>query len=700
MAPAKLRELKAQIQELLDKGFIRPSASLWGASVLFVRENDGSMRMCIDYRQLNWVTIQNKYALPRIDDLFDQVQGASVFSKINLRSGYHQLKIRPETAFRTRYGHYEFLVMSFGLTNALAAFMSLINEVFKPFLDSFVIVFIDDILVYSKSEEEHNDHLRIVLGVLGKQRLYAKFFKCEFWLNSVAFLGHLVSKEGVMVDPQKIETVKNWVRPNFVTEVRSFVGLASYYRRFVKNFASIATHLTSLTKKEVPFEWTEKCEGSFQNLKTLLTTAPILALSVEVKDFIVYCDSSHSGLGVVLMQDKNVIAYASRQLKVHERNYPTHDLELVAVVFALNNWRRYLYGRRWMELFKEYDVTIQYHLGKANVVADTLSRKALGISEKGGVLASIEDRATFIEEIKAKEFEDENLNELNKKTAMGLLQRMPIPKWKWERIAMDFVVGLPKTLRRNSEVARGAPSYHLRSWYAIYLKFWRKLHDELVTQLTLSTAFHPHTDGQMERTIQVLEDMLRASVIDFRGHWDKLLPLCEFSYNNSYHSSIDMASFEALYGRGCISLIGWFEARDVKPLGVDLAKNVLEKICEKVLLKVSPMKGVMRFRKKGKLSPRYIGPFEVLECVGPVANRLDLPPNLSGVHSVFHMSMLKIYHGDGDYIIKWDSIVLDKDLYYKDKPVTILDRDVRKMRTKEIKSVKVQWKHRPVEEAT
>ncbi|WMV24958.1 hypothetical protein MTR67_018343 [Solanum verrucosum] len=244
--------------------------------------------MCIDYRQLNRVTIQNKYPLPRIDDIFDQLQGATVFSKIDLGFGYHQLKIRPEdvpkTTFRTRYGHYEFLFMSFVFTNAPATFISLMNGVFKPYLNSFGIVHIDDFLVYSKSEEEHADHLRIVLGVLGKQRLYAKFSKCAFWLTSVAYLGHVVSKEG--------------------------------------------------TKKEIPFELTEKCEESFQKLKTIVTTAPILALPAEGKDFIVYFDASYSGLGAVLMHDKNVMAYASRQLKVHERNYPTRDSELAVVVFA------------------------------------------------------------------------------------------------------------------------------------------------------------------------------------------------------------------------------------------------------------------------------------------------------------------------------------------------------------------------------
>ena len=223
--------------------------------------------MCIDYRELNNITIKNKYPLPRIDDLFDQLRGAVVFSKVDLRSGYHQLKIKEadvsKTAFRTRYGHYEFLVMPFGITNTPATFMDLMNRVFKECLDKFVIVFIDDILIYSKSIQEHEQHLRMVLETLRRNRLYAKFTKCEFWLERVHFLGHVVSREGISVDPSKVEAVSTWPVPKNVTEIRSFLGLAGYYQRFVEGFSKIAAPLTALTRKGKKFEWTQKCKENF-----------------------------------------------------------------------------------------------------------------------------------------------------------------------------------------------------------------------------------------------------------------------------------------------------------------------------------------------------------------------------------------------------------------------------------------------------
>ena len=268
------------MQELLDKGFIRPNTSPWGAPVPFVKKKDKTLRLCIDYRQLNRVTIKNRYPLPRIDDLFDQLRGARVYSKIDLRTSYHQLRVREidilNTAFRTRYGHFEFTVMPFGLTNAPAAFMDLMHKVFQPYLDQFVVVFVDDSLIYSQSEWEHEYHLRIVLQSLRDHQMYAKFSKCKFWLTEVRFLGHVVSASGVSVDPEKVEAMMSWERPKSVFEILSFLGLAGYYRRFIEDFSRIEAPMTRLTWKEVKFDWDDRCEEAFQELKRRLTSSPIL----------------------------------------------------------------------------------------------------------------------------------------------------------------------------------------------------------------------------------------------------------------------------------------------------------------------------------------------------------------------------------------------------------------------------------------
>jgi hypothetical protein len=296
MAASELAELKKQLEEMQHIKFIKPSSSPWGALVLFVKKKDGSMRMCVDYRALNEVTIKNKYPLPRIDDHFYQLKGAKYFSKIDLRSGYHQLKIKesdiPKTAFVTRYGQFEFTVMSFGLTNAPGYFMNLMSKVFMDEFDKFVIVFIDDILIYSKSAQEHEQHLRVVLEKLRTHILYAKFSKCEFWLEKVAFLGHILTAEGVAVDPEKVEAVSNWQQPTNVSEIRSFLGLAGYYWRFIEGFSKVARPMTELLRKDKKFTWTESCEKSFQELKRRITTAPVLTLPDIQRDFVIYCDAS------------------------------------------------------------------------------------------------------------------------------------------------------------------------------------------------------------------------------------------------------------------------------------------------------------------------------------------------------------------------------------------------------------------------
>jgi hypothetical protein len=351
MSTPELKELQLQLEELLKKGYICPSVSPWGAPVLFVKKKDGTLRLCIDFRQLNKVTVKNKYPLSRIDDLFDQLKDAKIFSKIDLRSGYHQVRIKDEdinkTTFRTRYGHYEFTVVPFGLSNAPVVFMCLMNGVFRDYLDKFVIVFLDDILVYSKLEEEHEQHLRMVLQVLREHQLYAKLSKCSFYQEQIHYLGHIISKDGIVVDPEKIEAIREWSVPKNVTEVRSFMGLAGYYRRFIAGFSRIAHPITSLQRKEKKFQWTEDCERSFQQLKQLLTSAPILRIADLNEDFVVCTDACKEGLGGVLSQNGFVICYESRKLKEHERNYATHDLELAAIVHALKKWRHYLMGRRF-----------------------------------------------------------------------------------------------------------------------------------------------------------------------------------------------------------------------------------------------------------------------------------------------------------------------------------------------------------------
>ncbi|GJV21609.1 reverse transcriptase domain-containing protein [Tanacetum coccineum] len=759
LASLEMQELSVQLQELQDKGFIRPSHSPWGAPVLFVKKKDGSFRMCIDYRELNKITIKNRYPLFRIDDLFDHLQGACYFSKIDLRSGYHQLRVHDDEilkiAFRTRYGHFEFTVMPFGLTNAPAVFMDLMNRVCKPHLDKFVIVFIDDILIYSKTKKEHEVQLKLVLELLRKENF-------------------------------KIEAVKNWKAPTTPWEDRSFLGLAGYYRRFIVNFSKIAKPLTLLTQKNQKYEWGGKEEEAFQTLKNNLCDAPILSLPDGIEDFVVYCDASNQALGCVLMQRGKVIAYTSRQLKIHEKNFTTHDLELGAVVFALKTWRHYL---RWIELFSDYECEIRYHPGKANVVADELSRKeqvkprrvrAMAMTIQSGVKDMIlaaqseafkqenvlaeklhgldqqmerkENRSLYFmdriwvpligdarmvildEAHKSKYFvhprADNMYHDLRDmywwprmkrdiatyvskcltcakvkaehQRPSGLLQQPEIPEWKLTKSAYFLAIhedfNTEKLARLYIVVIvtrHGVPvSIMLDRDGRFTSHFWETVQRALGIRLDLSIAYYLQMDGQGERTIQTLEDMLRACVIDFGGSWDVHLPLADFSYNNNYHSSIRCAPFEALYGRKCRSLVLWEKVGEGSLIGpdyVDKRRKPLEfEVGDQVLLKVSPWKGVVGFGKKGKLAPRYVGPFEILERIGLIAYRLRLPKELSSVHDTFHVSNLKKCLADANLHVPLDKIKVDKTLRFVEEPVEIMEREIKKLKRRNIALVKVR----------
>ncbi|GKD41051.1 putative reverse transcriptase domain-containing protein, partial [Tanacetum coccineum] len=604
--------------------------------------------MCIDYHELNRLTVKNRYPLLRIDDFFDQLQGSRVYSNIDLRSGYHQLRVQeediPKTAFRTRYCHYEFQVMPFGLTNAPAVLMDLMNMVCRPYLDRFVIVFIDDILIYSKSRKVHKGHLKLIMRLLKKEELYAKFLKCEFWLSKVKFLGYVIDSEGIHVDPANIESIKDWVSPKTPTRFSVFI------------------------------------EGS--------------------ENFVVYCDASHKGLGAVLMQREKVIAYASRQLKVHEKNYTTHDLELGAVVFALKMWRHYLYGtkcvvftdhkslqhildqkelnmrqRRWLELLSDYDCEIRYHPGKANVVADALSRKerskplrvralvmTIGLNlpkqilsaqsearkeenfineDLRGMINKLEPRADgtlclnnrswipcfgdlralIMHESHKSKYSihpgsDKMYQDLKKlywwpnmkaeiatyvskcltcakvkieyQKPSGLLVQPEIPQWKWENITMDFVTKLPRTAAgQNNDL-----NFHIITVTIPALRLLR------LRRYMGASVDHPSAGAKVGTSLTVPE-------------------------------IIHQRQPERIFIKSHIQA-----ARDRQKSYADVRQKPLEfQVRDKVMLKVSPWKGVIRFAKQGKLNPRYIGPSKIIAKVGTIAYPLELPEKLSRVHS-------------------------------------------------------------------
>ncbi|KAJ9515650.1 hypothetical protein QJQ45_002714 [Haematococcus lacustris] len=488
----ELDQLKKQLDDLLAKGFIRPSTSPFAAPVLFVRKKDGSLRLCVDFRALNQQTLKNRCPLPRIDDLLDQLSGAQVFSKIDLRSGYHQIR----TAFRTRYGHYEFTVLPFGLCNALATFQQLMNDVFKPHLDDFVLVYLDDILVFSKSAADHERHLHLTLSLLRQHQLCANLAKCAFWLDTVDFLGHVVSAAGIQPDPTKVKAVLDWPAPQDKHQLRSFLDTANYYRRLLHHHAT-------------PWRWGEAEERAFADIKAAMASSLVVRPPDSSLPFTAKTDASLFAIGAVLTQQDSsgaeyVMAYESRKLNPAQVNYPAHERELLAVLHALTTWRHYLLGRpfivetdnsatthvltpsnltrrqmRWTQRLAEFDIIYVHKAGKHHTVPDALSRRpdhqliALPIVDPDPSFSTfarhaLEDPAyqaassqalsppspsspTHLQEY-VRTCDKCQRNKATNQLPPGLMQPLPIPSRNWQQVSMDFIGPLPATPRGHTMI--------------------------------------------------------------------------------------------------------------------------------------------------------------------------------------------------------------------------------------------------------
>lgn len=826
MSPLELQEVKKQIDELLEQGYIQPSKSPYGSPVLFVKKKEGTLRMCVDYRALNKLTIKNKYPLPRIDELLDRLNGAKYFTKIDLRSGYHQVRIAEKdvekTAFNCRYGHYEFLVLPFGLCNAPATFMYLMNDLFKPYLDVFVIVYLDDILIFSKTLNEHKEHVKKVLEILRKNELYAKKEKCEMFRTEVSFLGHRVSGNGIGMEQEKINAVLKWPEPKNVNEIQQFLGLAGYYRRYIKNFSGIVSPISELLSNKITFKWTERQQHAFEQLKQAMVSAPVLALPDPSLPYTVKCDASGYAIGAELSQNGKPIAYLSHKLTPAEKNYPTHEKEQLAIITALREWRHYLLGThikietdhmslkylqtqpnlsnrqaRWQELLSQYDFEIIYKSGKQNTIADALSRRSdhqinninninviqnnlneliqnaypndpicssilSAIYNSGGVQHKnyiVRDGLLYntagqiyipnneqIKQIILSEHHDNSIsghmgvsktyevitrlfywngmydeikryvltclqcqqNKSRNTNKLGLLYPLPIPNQKWEQISMDFITQLPITKHGNdaiivvvdkltkmshfiptttnvsatqvakiimNEIVRyhGLPKVIISDRDTRFTSvFWKSLWNLLDTQLNMSTAFHPETDGQTERMNRTLEQMLRSYVNYKTNDWDDYLVNCEIAYNNSIQSSTGYSPFYLNYGYN-IRLPIQLTSTEINSKSTNQTANemieqmnttlqkakqhllhaqqqqskyanqhrqhVTFQVNDQVLLSTSNLNTNDRARK---LISKYIGPFRISKVISDVVYELQLPDNFR-IHPVFHISKLKPY---------------------------------------------------------
>ncbi|KAK1664854.1 hypothetical protein QYE76_053013 [Lolium multiflorum] len=685
--PEETKEIQKQVQALLDKGYIRISLSPCAVPVILVSKKDGTWRMCVDCRAINNITIRYRHPIPRLEDMLDELSGAVVFSKIDLRSGYHQIRMKEgdewKTAFKTKFGLYEWLVMPFGLTNAPSTFMRLMNHVLREFIGKFVVVYFDDILIYSRNESDHIIHIRHVLQVLRDNQLYGNLEKCTFCKDKVIFLGYVVSKHGVEVDESKIEAIQNWPTPMNVSQVRSFHGLAGFYRRFVPNFSTIAAPLNDLTKKGVVFEWGAAQDHAFDELKRLLTSAPLLALPDFNKQFEIECDASGIGIGGVLMQEGRPIAYFSEKLSGAKLNYPIYDKELYALIRVLEESHA---GGLMGHFGREKTLLMladHFYWPKMRRDVDRYVKRCITCNKSKSKLKP-----------------------------HGLYTPLPAPTTPWEDISMDFVLGLPRTKRGHDsifvvvdrfskmsqfiachksddashianlffrEIVRlhGVPKTIVSDRDVKFMSyFWKTLWRKLGTKLLFSTTCHPQTDGQTEVVNRTLSQLLRSMIKKNLKEWEECLPHVEFAYNRAVHSTTELCPFEVVYGFKPITPLDLLplpihervnmeaskRADFVKKIHVK-TKELIEKKGKSNAARMNKKRKEMLFKpgdlvwvhfrkdrfpklRKSKLKPRGAGPYKVLAKINDNAYSIDLPEDEFGVSNSFNVADLTPYDGE------------------------------------------------------
>ncbi|XP_059067545.1 uncharacterized protein LOC131858349 [Cryptomeria japonica] len=658
-------EVARQIQELLDKGYIRKSISPCAVPAVLAPKKEGTWRLCTDSRAINKITIRYRFPMPRMEDLMDCLGGAKYYSKIDLKSGYHQIRICEgdewKTTFKTNEGLFEWIVMPFGLSNAPSTFMRLMNDMLKPFLHQFVVVYLDDILIFSGSKEEHLQHLDQVLRKLHEEGLRINLEKCSFMQDELVFLGFVISKGSLKMDPSKVEAILNWPAPTTATEVKSFHRLCSFYRKFIGNFSGICAPLIDTIKggRKCVFQWTKEANESFELLKKKISEQPVLVLPDFYKVFVVECDASNKAIGGVLSQDGRPVAFFSEKLNEAKQKYSTYDLELYAMVQSLRKWRHYLLSKefivftdnhalsflnrqeklnhrhvKWMEFLQAYTFSIKHKKGVTNKVADALSRRTLAIQSMQLESAGLEAMASMYAT-------DEDFKEIYQEVVR--------------------LHGLPLSIISDRD-----PKF--------LGHFWRTLWKKLGTNVCLSSAYHPQSDGQTEVINQSLGNLLRCLTQEHGVSWDSVLAQDEFSYNDSVNHSTRKTPFQIVYG---VHPRGILELRDV---------NCLEKPSALANDFVNVMKDIQDSVKKErlpkghytKLMAKNIGPFKILKRSGPNAYHVDLPPDIH-LSPIFNVADLYLYKGPIDNSVNVgaaDSLV--------DAQLSALPK----------------WKSRPVEDAT